>query len=457
MNQPKPRMRPDGNGGYHFTDSLTNVVSGLGTERDKRSHNTFRYTPLAYFDFAELEFAYVACWLATSIVDIPVDDATREWRAFSCEQATDIQRAEKYFKLQQHIQDAFKWSRLYGGAAILMITDQNLAEPLDLSRIRQGSLKRLVVLDRRYITGVDFNYTNPTLPNYLLPNKYMVAGGNLLIHHSHVVRITGQKVPLSIRQINGGWDNSVLRKCMEDIKDAVSAKGGIASLIQEANVDVIEREGLSDELTTEDGSNAVIRRYELAAMLKGINRMLLLDGTTEKYSRNPASFGGLGEILEKLMMWTSGAADIPMTRLFGEMAKGMGDSGEGDQKNYNNALRGQQESAYREVLERIDEVMIRSWLGNMPENCEFEFNPLSTPSGAEQAQQELANSQADNNYLDAGVVTRSQIMRKLQSRGTYAITDEEIDEAQKAEQEEANGVFDPEGNDDGIEETNPGN
>ena len=327
MNQPKPRMRADGNGGYQFSDSLSNVVSGLGTSRDKRSHNTFRYTPLTYFDFAELEFAYVGCWLATAIVDIPVDDATREWRAFSCEEAADIQRAEKYFKLQQHIQDSFKWSRLYGGAAIVMITDQNLQEPLDVNRIRKGSLKRLVVLDRRYITGVDFNYTDPTMPNYLLPNKYMIAGGSLLIHHTHVIRIPGQKVPLSIRQINGGWDNSVLRKCMDDIKDAVSAKAGIASLIQEANVDVIEREGLSDELTTEDGSNAVIKRYELAGTLKAINQMLLLDGTTEKYSRNPASFGGLGEVLSHLMEWTTGAADIPMTRLFGVQAKGMGDNG----------------------------------------------------------------------------------------------------------------------------------
>jgi len=453
MNEQKPRMRASSTGQLTFSDSLTNVVSGLGTERDKRSHNTFRYNPLNYFDWIELESAYADCWLATSIVDIPVDDATREWRSFSCEEASDIQRAEKHYKVQQVIQEAFKWSRLYGGAAILMITDQDLSMPLDTRRLKQGSLKRLVVLDRRYITGVDFNFTDPTIPNYLLPNKYMVAGGSLNIHHSHVIRIPGQKIPLALRQLNGGWDNSVLRKCMEDIKDAVSAKAGIASLIQEANVDVIEREGLSDELTTEDGSNAILKRYQLAGTLKAINRMLLLDGTTEKYSRNPASFGGLGDVLDKLMMWTSGAADIPMTRLFGEMAKGMGDSGAGDQKNYNNAIRGQQESAYREVLERIDEVMIPSWLGEMPEECEFEFNPLSQPSGAEQAQQELANSQADDNYLASGVVKKSQVMRKLQSRGTYSISDDDIEEAKKAEKEEANGAFDPEGDNEGAEMT----
>jgi phage-related protein (TIGR01555 family) len=233
---------------------------------------------------------------------------------------------------------------------------------------------------------------------------------------------------------------------MEDIKDAVSAKAGVASLIQEANVDVIKREGLSDELTTEDGANSVLKRYQLAGTMKSINRMLLLDGT-ESYERNPASFGGLGDILQTLMEWTSGAADIPMTRLFGVQSKGIGDSGEGDLNNYYDGLRGHQESAYRDVLEQVDEVMIRSWLGYMPDECEFEFNPLSQPNGNEAAQQKLANSQADVNYHDMGVVTRSQIMRSLQSGSVYPIGDQDIVDAENIEQKEAKGVFDPDGDD----------
>jgi hypothetical protein len=297
-----------------------------------------------------------------------------------------------------------------------------------------------VTVDRKYITGIDYNYTDPTAANYLLPNSYMVYGGSLRIHHSHVVRIPGERVPLSIRQVNGGWDDSALRKCMEDIKDAVSSKAGIASLIQEANVDVIQREGLSDELATEDGSSAIIHRYQLAGTLKAINRMLLLDGD-ETYERRAASFGGLGEILHRLMEWVSGAADIPMTRLFGIQSKGIGDSGGGDEKNYLNAIKGKQESDYRDVLEQIDEVMIRSTLGDMPEECEFEFNPLSQPSGTEQAQQDLARSQADGNYLADGVLLRSQIAQRLQSVGSYPIDDAHIDELQRQEKEEAEGMF----------------
>lgn len=430
----KPRIRIS-------NDSLTNLVSGLGTERDKRHYNTFRIEPQNLYNWQELEAAYSTAWLARAVVDYPVDDATREWRAFTCDEATEIQRAEKRYRLQQHIQEGFKWARLYGGAVIIMVTDQDMTKPLDVNRIQKGGLKRLVAIDRRYVSGIDYNYTNPTADNFLLPEYYMVYGGKLTIHHSHVVRIPGERVPMAIRQINGGWDDSALRKCFEDIKDAISSKAGIASLVQEANVDVVKREGLSDDLSTEDGTHGITRRYQLAATMKAINRMLLLDGT-ETYERNPASFGGLGEILHRMMEWVAGAADIPMTRLFGQQAAGLGDSGKGDDTNYNNAIRGKQESDYRDVLERIDAVMIRSWLGYYPDDCEFEFNPLSQPGASEVAQQELALSQAIGNYLQDGVLTRSQAMRRLQSNGTFAIDDEDIEAAQEMEKAEANGEFD---------------
>jgi phage-related protein (TIGR01555 family) len=424
------------------TDGLINLISGLGTASDKRFGNTFQYDT-NFFNYPELEAAYTTNWLARRIVEAPIEDATREWRTFNHEKVNEIEEEEKRIKLQTVIQDAFKWGGLYGGAVILMITDQDLAEPMDYKRLNRGSLKRLIDIDRKYLSAFDFNYTNPSDPNFLLPNYYSVYGGGQRIHHTHVVRIPGARLPHSLRQMNGGWDDSQLRRCMEDIKDAVSTKGGIASLIQEANVDVVTREGLSDELATDFGTEAVLKRYKAAALLKSINRMLLLDGT-ETYDRKGANFGGLGQILGNLMEWVAGAAGIPMTRLFGVQSKGLGDSGEGDMKSYYDNIRGKQESDYRHVLEKIDKVMIRSALGDYPDKCEFEFNPLSQPSDTELAQQELAFAQADDIRLQQKVVKPSQIMRRLQSGSLYTITDEDIQKMEGYEKsEELYGADDP--------------
>lgn len=437
MSAHKPRLRSYSNGqAIASNDGLSNVISGMGTDRDRRQYTQFQYGSVN--DIAELEAAYSTNWIAREVIDAPVNDATREWRTFSIDEGSDIRKAENALKLQQVTQDAFKWAGLYGGAGVLLITDQPFDAPLDHGKIKKGSLKRLLVLDRMLITGQSHNVTDPTAINYLQPTYYLVNGGSQRIHHSHFIRAPGAKLPLRLRMINQGWDDSQLRRCMEDIKDAVSAKSGVASLIQEANVDIITKEGLSDALSSGDMDQAVAARYQMFGMMKSMFRMGLLD-SSEEFSRNSASFGGLGEILSTLMEWVSGAAGIPMTRLFGVQSKGMGDSGAGDMNNYYNAIRSKQESDYRQFLEAIDAVLIPSALGYTPDDCEFDWNPLSQPSDTELAQQQLAFAQSDDIRLQQNVVKRSQLMRKLSEQGVYAITDQDIEQAKADEKAERDG------------------
>jgi len=437
MSANKPRLRSYSNGQtIASNDGLSNVISGMGTDRDRRQYTQFQYGSVN--DIAELEAAYSTNWIAREVIDAPVNDATREWRTFSIDEGSDIRKAENALGLQQVTQDAFKWAGLYGGAGVLLITDQPFEKPLDHGKIKKGSLKRLLVLDRMLITGQDHNVTDPTAINYLQPNYYLVNGGQQRIHHSHFIRAPGAKLPLRLRMINQGWDDSQLRRCMEDIKDAVSAKSGIASLIQEANVDIITKEGLSDALSSGDMDQAVASRYQMFGMMKSMFRMGLLD-SSETFDRKAASFGGLGEILSTLMEWVSGAAGIPMTRLFGVQSKGMGDSGAGDMNNYYNAIRSKQESDYRQFLEAIDAVLIPSALGHTPDDCEFDWNPLSQPSDTELAQQQLAFAQSDDIRLAQNVVKRSQLMRKLSEQGVYAITDQDIEQAEADEKAERDG------------------
>ncbi|QXF36267.1 hypothetical protein CE143_14825 [Photorhabdus luminescens] len=427
----KPRIRLT-------ADGITNVMTGMGTDRDRRMYNRFMFGMMQ--DFAELEAAYIENWIARSIVDIPVDDATREWRSFSSDEATAIRNAENLFNVQGITQEAFKWAGVYGGAGVLMMTDQPLDKPFELNRIKKGSLKRLLVLDRMFINGQQYNVTNPLADNYMQPDYYVVNGGTQQIHYSHFVRAPGAALPMRLRMINGGWDDSRLRRCMEDVKDAASAKGGIASLIQEANIDTINRENLATELSSGDMDEAIAKRWNTFGMMKSLFRIALLDAD-EVLDRKQISFGGLAEVLYVLMEWTSGATGIPMTRLFGIQAKGLGDSGKGDMDNYYNTIRGSQETQYRPFLKRIDEVLVRSTLGAYPDGIDFEFAPLSQPTDTELSTQRLADAQADDIRLNQRVVKPSQVARKLMEQGVYGIAESDIDELVSDEEAERAGDY----------------
>lgn len=417
------------------TDNLVNLVSGMGVGKAKRDHNTFQYSN--FNDWQTLDAAFQDNWLARAIVEYPVEDMCREWRTIKCDDADTIRAEEDRLLLPVMTQDAITWARLYGGAGILMLTGQDLSKPLDVNRIRKGDLKRLIVLDRWDMQVGTLNTWNVLASNYLLPEFYTLVGGAQQIHWSHFARFEGAKLPRRQKQMTQGWGDSYLRKCIEDVMDCVAAKNGIAELMQEANIDVIKREGLSDELAS--GEEAQVRkRYELFSMMKSVINMALLDGD-ETLDRQTLSLGGVAPIIEQLMTWISGAADIPVTRLFGTSAKGMNATGEGDMRNYYDSLRSKQLTQVDPGMRTLDEVLVRSALGYWPDDYNYVWNPLQQMNELQAAQAAQARMTTDQGYLDAGVVTVSQVQRNLQANEQYQFDDEAIEE--QAEHEDA-GMFD---------------
>ena len=104
-------------------DGLENVVAGLGTDRDKRSYSVWADPRI--LTRQELENMYRGSWLAKKIVNAVADDMTREWLhcMFDGEElGTTIEQAEKRFALKRKVNEALRWSRLYGGANIIIGT-----------------------------------------------------------------------------------------------------------------------------------------------------------------------------------------------------------------------------------------------------------------------------------------------------------------------------------------------
>lgn len=424
-------------------DGLVNVMTGLGTAKSKRSYNTWQMSTLN--DWASLDACYVSNWIARKICDIPAEDMTREWRRVKSDGAEEIASLEQQLLVPNAVQEAVTWARLYGGAGILMLTGQDLTKPLRPELIRKGDLKRLLVLDRWDMAAMTTNTWDVLATNYLKPEFYSVRGGSMQVHHTHFARFTGERLPLRHMAQTQGWGDSVLRKCIEEITDMVAAKDGIAELMQEANIDVITREGLTDELST-DQDDMITKRYEMFSLMKSSIQMALLDGD-EKLDRMTLNLSGVAPIIELFMTWISGAANIPVVRMFGTSAKGLNATGEGDDRIYNDSIRAGQRSYLAEPMRTLDEVMVRSALGYWPEDYDYTWNPLAQPNDLEMAQAEKLRADKHMLYLDASVVQRSQVMRELQASEEYQFVEEDIDELEKLE--EGNMFDEP------VDETDP--
>src|SRR4051812_10346091 len=96
---PKSVRIPDGFSRQQF-DSLQNLITGMGTGRDKSMANAFFFQEL---DRSQLEAGYRSDWIARKVVDIPAQDATREWRTWKSDKKdiTAIEDLEKSLQVQQ--------------------------------------------------------------------------------------------------------------------------------------------------------------------------------------------------------------------------------------------------------------------------------------------------------------------------------------------------------------------
>lgn len=440
-----------------FKDTLENLVASFGNEKDKRALGKFVNNKQLQLTGSreELDALYMTDWLAGKTVDIVPDDMTREWREFDGDIDPDtikvLKEEEERLDLLGAFNEAHKWGRLYGGGFIVMSIDDGLdpEEPVDLNKVKKGSLKHIKVIDRHRIDYNDQTITdNPLDPNFGRPEHYKLHGTSVRIHNSRLLRFDGVKLPYEKRKQNNFFSDSVLSRLYEAITNFTTAAQGSASMIYETNVDVIKVKGLMNLLSSAEGEAMVRKRFALAKLLKSFNNMMLLDAE-ESTENKTNTFSGLPDLIDRFAQHLSAATDIPATRLLGVSASGFNATGEGDLKNYYDMIRSKQVTTYKPLLDYFDEIMVRS-LG-LPEDGDYSYDFVSlfqmTPK--EQADVELTQSNTAKNYYDMGVIDELVIAKELMQRGTFTNIDEDfikeveqaLEEAKKfAEEMRENGI-----------------
>lgn len=437
-----------------FRDSLTSLVSRMGTERDKAS--TVFYTPPILSD-EQIIAAYRGSWLPRKIVDIPALDSCRKWRDWQADNDTIelIEKEESRLNVKGKVLEASKKARLFGGAALFIGTgDTDLAQPLEVDRIGKGGIKHVTVLTRRQLKSGEID-RDPMSEWYGRPKDYTLAGlngSNVTIHPSRLVLFCGAMAPDEDMNVavNQGWGESVLTATLDAIKNADSTAGNIASLVFEAKIDIIRIPDFMASLGNAEYRSKILERYTLANTSKGINGTLMLD-REEEYETKSATLTGLTDILMAFMQIVSGAADIPVTRLLGQSPAGMNATGTSDMKNYHDRVQSIQELELTPAMRRLDECLIRSATGKRDEAIYYAWAPLEQMSEKERADIFKITADAARAIVGTGtgqeIITRDAVSRALVNRlvedgvlpGLEDAIDEfgEIGEQEPAEEEVA--------------------
>jgi hypothetical protein len=103
------------------------------------------------------------------------------------------------------------------------------------------------------------------------------SSGLLRVHPSRIVEFAGNELPdWRLAPLGGGWDDSVLQTVDDALKDWAMTVAGVASMVNDAKVDVISVPGLSERASSQKYRDKLIQRFSVANMSKSINNSLLI-------------------------------------------------------------------------------------------------------------------------------------------------------------------------------------
>lgn len=408
-------------------------------------------------NYALLNSLYRDNWVVQNVVGLMVDDMLREWYKLKGNIAPEMQDAldklERETRIRDRMNAGLRWGRLYGGAAgLLMIKGQeDLSKPLDLGMVFPGSFQGLYILDRwmgiTTTNGLVFEAGEPVPEYYSITD----ARGHTVakVHHSRVIRFTGRELPEIERMAEMYWGESEVEALYKDVMAHDNVSANMAALTFQANVNTMEIKGLEQLFSI--GSSQAQRRFWNVMQAQSVLRsnfgtQLVEEGT--KLTNTQYTFTGLQEVYESMALNLCGASHYPMTKLFGRSPAGMNATGESDLKNYYDYVDSQREAKVRPALQKLLPVLAMSAWGFVPDDLDFTFPPLWTPTATETAEIALKKAQAIRDTFQAGLFQADTAMKELkkleEETGMFgAISDEEISAAAGKSYQDVTALHDP--------------
>lgn len=405
--------------------------------------------PLTRFsrDWQTINSLYRSHWVVRRIIDVIPEDMTKNGYKITTQLDPDaIKKLETTFRrtsTHTKLLKGLKWGRLYGGAgALIMIDGQEdmLDQSLELDQVMPDSYKGLLVLDRwSGITPNEELVDDPGDPEYGLPKSYTITCDTLnkgiRVHHSRILRFMGRDLPYLEELAENYWGASELEHVIDELRKRDNVSWNIAMLTFMANLRVMKMDGMGMMLAT-GNENAQRDLYNTVQAMNSLmnNNSIQILGENDSYESHQYTFGGIADVYDRFMMDVAGAAEIPVTKLFGRSPAGMNATGESDMQNYYDTIEEKQENELRPVYDKLLPIIMMSTFGAVPDDFDYDFNPVRRPPVDEMADLASKNTDSVTKAFQAGLISQKVALKELRQQSEMTgmwsnISDTDIENA----------------------------
>lgn len=385
---------------------LSGIIAGAVTGGSNLSgYNTVGFSnnySLVSLNRIILTYFYTGNGLFQTAVQLPIQDALAKGiKIESGELAPeDIDQILDWFEEHgawQALENFWTWVRVYGGGALIVNTDQDPEEPLNLKRLK-GSPIEFYDVDRWQLSirGEGMNefleYDDMTNTDRFYLNGQPVDRSRCIIGQ-------GKRAPSYVRRILRGWGMSELERMLRSLQLYLKTEDVLFEILDESKIDVYKIEGFANKLATAGGTEMISKRIMEANKIKNFVNALVLD-SKEEFDQKTLTFAGLADTMRENRIGVASALRMPMVKLFGLSASGFS-TGESDLDNYNEMVESEIRMKMRPAIRQMIEIACANLWGYVP-SFRFTFPTLKVTGALEKEQ------------INASIVNR---MMQLQQAG----------------------------------------
>lgn len=365
------------------------------------------------------------------VIDLPADKAVS--RGVEIKGDVDKQIDSELDRLNAlgALADAIRWSRLTGGAGIILLADDGRSnEPLDVNRL--GKIEELKVFPLTAFTPLPDKYSDPTEKNYGEPTKYRVSTGfaNFVVHETRIIPVAGDPLPMAVNQTSIPWaGRSVADRVYPAIARYTESLEYANKILQRKQQAVYAMAGLADMIKNKLES-VVQTRISLVDSVRGVLNTVAVDAD-DTYDIKDTSLGGIKDVVGEQKVSVSTESGIPVTILFGESPGGMNATGDADFDGYHEMVEGIQKTRATPALERlVSLILAQTSFKTQINEWTIIWPSLSSPTDKEVADVRKTNAEAEVKELEAldmvvgmGIISEEEAKEFIATLGRYGLVE----------------------------------
>jgi len=426
-----------------FHNSLTDLVSTVGFQHHHSAQlsqtETFYYNTRKYLvsnNRTLLSWLYVETGIIQTLIDQPVDDAFRHGVEIIAPQldSSDIAVLQEYLRssgAMEAVIQARKWARLFGGGAVMVITDQDPNSKLSIDRINEKSPMAFRAVEAWELYH---NINGDELTTYRIDPTRPFQYYGVQVDPSRVYIAKGKTPPSLVRNQLRGWGMSEVEKVIRSLNQYFKNQDVVFELMDEAKVDVYKIQDFNQLMTQIGGTEKAAFRIQAANKLKNYLNALVMDNKDD-YDQKNMNFSGLGEMLPQIRMGIASDVKMPITKLFGVSAAGFS-SGEDDIENYNSMIESEIRGKCHDEVIQIIRLCCQKLFGFVPDTISIKWPSLRILS---QKEEEDIKDKQFNRVMraqQAGMISDIEAKKSINTANLLPITVEENDENYAVQREQ---------------------